>query len=463
MTIQKVYDLIDARREQYLETLFTLLRQKSISTQKIGIEECANLLKGMMEEAGIHTKIIETEGHSVVYGEIIKDPNAFTLLLYGHYDVQPPDPIDEWISPPFIPIIRDNKIFARGSSDNKGQLMAHVLAIKTYLDVYGELPINVKFVFEGEEEQGSINLESFVSDNRELLKADLVYTSDGPSHQSGAPLIILGVRGLLYVELKATGANIDNHSGNKGNVVPNPVWKLFELLRTMRDEKGEILIEGFYDNVREPSNYEKELIKKLPFNREEVGKQIGYPSLDLDGETFYRKLTMEPTFNIAGIQSGYNGEGMKTIIPSTATLKMDIRLVVDQTPEEIFGKLCNHVKKHAPDIEVTKLGMFHPSRTLADLELINIIKNALEEVSGREAIIQPSMGGSLPDYVWTKILKAPSIIVPYANYDQANHSPNENLDVDYFFNGIKYTCSVINRLADQVNKGRMVATNQVNK
>ncbi len=449
MTIEKVYNLIDERRELYLEELFVLIRQKSISAQNIGINECANLLKTMMQTYGIMTtKIIETEGHPVVFGEIINDPNAFTLLIYGHYDVQPPDPINEWISPPFEPTIRGNKIYGRGSSDNKGQLMAQILAIKTYLDVFGELPINLKFIFEGEEEVGSKNLESFVTKHKELLKADLVYTSDGPSHPSKAPLILLGVRGMLYIELRAKGADFDNHSGNKGNVVPNPVWKLFDLLSTMRDKNGKILIEGFYENVRESTSYEKELLKKIPFDKEEIGKQIGYPSLEMDGETYYHKLTLEPTMNICGIKSGHIEEGMKTIIPSNATLKMDIRMVVDQTPEEIYEKFCNHVKKFAPDIEVEMLGSFNPSRTPSDLEIIGIIKEALENATGREPIIQPSMGGSLPVYIWPKVLEAPSILVPYANFDQGNHSPNENMDVDYFLQGIKNTCSIIHRLAE---------------
>lgn len=449
MSLAKVSELITARREEYLDMLFTLLRQKSISAQNVGIAETAEMLKEMMEDIGIKTRLIPTAGNPVIYGEIIKDPEAFTLLLYGHYDVQPQDPLEEWLSPPFEPTIRDGKIFCRGVGDNKGQLMAQVLAIKTYLDAFGSLPINIKMVFEGEEEKGSVNLPDFVSENKELLKADLVYTSDGPMHESGAPFVLLGVRGMLYVELNCKITNSDNHSGNKGNIVPNPVWKIFDLLQTMRDENGHILIKGFYDNIRKPTDFELELIKKLPFDREQVAKQLGYPDLDMDGETYYRKLCLEPTFNIAGLHSGYGGEGSKTIIPAKAMLKMDIRLVVDQDPEDIYQKFCEHVKRVAPDIEVSHLGSMKPSRTSADLPVVKVVTEAVREAYAVEPILQPSLGGSLPDYVWTKILGLPSVVVPYANFDEANHSPNENMEIEKFFSGIKCTCHVINKLAER--------------
>ncbi|WP_345783707.1 M20/M25/M40 family metallo-hydrolase [Ureibacillus aquaedulcis] len=440
-------DLLADRRNEYLEQLFTLLRQKSISAENIGMEECAQLVKAMMDEAGLNnTRLIETGGHPVVYGEIIKDPNAFTLLIYGHYDVQPADPLEEWNSPPFEPTIRDNKIYCRGAGDNKGQFLAQVLAIKTYLDSIGELPINIKMVIEGEEEVGSRNLASFVETNKDLLKADLVYTSDGPMHSSGAPFVLLGVRGMLYMELTAKGADWDNHSGNKGNIVPNPAWELIDLLHTMRDRDGKVLIEGFYDNIRHPSEKEKELIRNLPFDREQVAEQIGYNDLDMDGETYYHKLTMEPTFNIAGFTSGYGGEGAKTIIPANATIKMDIRLVVDQDPDDIYEKVCAHVNKFAPGVKVSRIGAMQPSRTPAELDVVKVVTDAVRKGYGMEPVLQPSLGGSLPDYVWTKILNLPSIVVPYANFDQGNHSPNENLRLDNFFNGIKCTCQVIHEL-----------------
>lgn len=284
MNMEAIEAIIEERKEEYLETLFKLLRQKSISAQNIGVKETSLLLKSIMEDIGIDTKLIPTDGHPVVYGEIMNDPNYFTLLLYGHYDVQPPDPIEEWDSPPFEPTIRNGRIYCRGAGDNKGQLMAHLLAVKSYQDVAGKLPINVKFVFEGEEEKGSPNLIPFVKKYKDMLKADLAYTSDGPMHDSGAPFVLLGARGMVYVELTARGANWDNHSGNKGNIVPNPAWKLVKLLQTMRDETGKVLIEGFYDDVRQPTEKELELLKTLPYDQKQLGEAIGYRDLDMCGK-----------------------------------------------------------------------------------------------------------------------------------------------------------------------------------
>lgn len=449
MTLREIEQLIESRQEEYLEVLYELLRIESISAQHKGIDEVTEKLKAIMESAGIATRIIPAVGNPVVYGEIISDPKAFTLLIYGHYDVQPPDPLDEWLSPPFEPTIRDGKIYCRGVGDNKGQLIAQVLAIKSYLDVKGKLPINVKFIFEGEEEVGSPNLASFIKEHKELLQADLVYTSDGPKHDSGAPLVLLGVRGMLYVELVAKGAKWDNHSGNKGNIAPNPAWKLIELLHTMRDAEGRVLIDGFYDHIRVPTEKEIELIRSLPFDEKIIAEQIGYDAFTMDAEQYYRKLTLEPTFNIAGFSSGYSGEGSKTIIPASATLKMDMRLVVDQDPEDIYEKFVAHVQRYAPDVEVKKLGAMKPSRTPADLEIVDVVTRAVRNAFRQEPVLQPSLGGSLPDYVWTDLLGAPSIIIPYANSDEANHSPNENMGLDDFMTGIKCTCHVIEEIANR--------------
>lgn len=446
MSFNQLDEIILNNKDHYIEQLFTLLKQQSISTQNVGMTECAELLKNMMVELGITTQIMKTNGHPIVYGEMMKNETFFTLLIYGHYDVQPAEPLEEWLSPPFEPTIRNGRIYGRGAGDNKGQLMAQLLGVKTYLNLFEDLPINIKFIFEGEEEQGSLNLASFVKEHKERLKADLVYTSDGSSHSSGAPLLLLGARGSLNLELKAKGADFDNHSGNTGNILPNPAWKLINLLQTMRDKDGRVLIEGFYDHILPPSKLEKQLMKQLPFKTEEIGPKIGYPQLNMDAEAYYHKLTMEPTFNINGLQSGYTGEGMKTIIPSTAIVKMDIRLVVDQDPMDIFDKICKHVQKYDSDIEVNFIASMEPSRTPADLEIVQVVANAVRNAYQQQPLIQPSLGSSLPDYVWTKILEVPSIIMPYANFDQRNHSPNENIQIDYFLNGIKCTCHVIDAL-----------------
>ncbi|MDV6378584.1 M20/M25/M40 family metallo-hydrolase [Sporosarcina sp. GW1-11] len=448
MKLDRIPEELASEKEEYLEQLFALLRQKSISSQNTGITECAELLKQVMEDIGIDTQIMQTNGHPVVYGEMLNKDHSFTLLIYGHYDVQPAEPVEQWLSPPFEPTMRDGRIYCRGVGDNKGQLMAQLLGLKTYLKIFGKLPINIKFLFEGEEEIGSPNLSPFVKEHKDLLQADLVYTSDGSSHNSGAPLLLLGTRGCLDLELRANGADRENHSGNTGNILPNPAWKLINLLQTMCDQDGRVLIEGFYDHILLPTPREKELLRKLPFDAEDIGNKIGYPHLKMDGETYYHKLTMEPTFNINGLHSGYTGEGVQTIIPATATVKMDVRLVVDQDPMDIYEKINRHVQKHDPNIEVEFISAMEPSRTPADLDIVKVVINAVQDSYKQEPLVQPSLGSSLPDYVWTKVLGVPSIIMPYANFDQGNHSPNENLEIDYFFNGINCTCHVIHALGE---------------
>jgi len=442
----KIDEVINQSRETYLENLYALLRQQSISAQNIGITECATLLQQMMTDIGIQTRLIDTPGHPVVYGEIIRDPAAFTLLVYGHYDVQPPDPVADWDSPPFEPTIRDGRIYCRGAGDNKGQLMAQLLGVKTFQTVNPDLPLNLKFMFEGEEESGSLHLAQFVEDHRELLQCDLVYTSDGPQHESGAPVVLLGVRGMLYVELTCKLADWDNHSGNKGNIVPNPAWRLVDLLGSMRDPSGRVKIAGFYDNIPSPSAVELAHLRSLPFDLLQVGKQAGYPQLEMTGEDYYRRLMLEPTLNICGFHSGYGGDGSKTIIPSAATVKLDMRLVSGQEPDDIFAKLCAHVEQFGPDISVRHLGDMRPSRTPADLPIVQEVIAAVTDAYPQEPVVLPSLGGSLPDYVWTRILGVPSVIVPYANSDEANHSPNENIGVENFFNGIRCMCHVIDQL-----------------
>lgn len=448
MTLEMMDDFIERHRDAYMEQLFNFLKQKSISTDRDAIRNCANVLKGDMEELGIHTQIMETGGNPVVYGEILNDKNRFTLLIYGHYDVQAVEPLHLWHSDPFEPEIRDGRIFARGAGDNKGQLMAQLLGIKTYQELYGELPINIKFVFEGEEELGSVHLPEFVKENKELLEADLVYTSDGSSHNSGDPLILLGVRGILNFEMTVKTADFDNHSGNTGNIVPNPAWKMIELLNTMRDNNGKVLVEGFYDNIREPSQTDMRLLSSLPYDQKDIAGKIGYAGLDMEAKRYYHQLTMEPTFNIAGIESGYTGDSAKTIIPSTATVNIDMRIVADQDPDEIFKKVEAHVRKFDPDIKVTYRGAMHPSRTRSDLEIVQVVTDAVHHAYGKTPLVQPSMPGSLPDYVWTDYLNTPSIIMPYANFDQHNHSPNENLKVENFFGGIKCMCNLVSELGE---------------
>jgi acetylornithine deacetylase/succinyl-diaminopimelate desuccinylase-like protein len=443
MIFQKVKDEIQARKEEYLETFFTILRQPSISSTNEGVEECAVLLKEIMDDAGIDTKIIPTAGSPVVYGEVIHPDNHFTVLFYGHYDVQPPEPLEGWTTPPFEPAIRNGRVYARGSGDNKGQLLAHVLAVKTLLSVDDKLPVNVKFLFDGEEENSSLNFEPFVTANKELLKADVVYTADGAMDSTGKPYVMLGNRGMLFVKLTAKGATHDNHSGNKGGIAPNPAWDLISLLQTMRAPDGTVLIEGFYDDIRQPTEAERKILKNLPFDAKETAKVVGIEKIDMDAETYYSTISMRPTFNINGLYSGHTQEGQKTIIPSTATVTIDMRLAADQDPDKIFSNLVAHIEKHSSNITVENLGGTKASRTSVELDVVQKIIGAVRESHDKEVIVLPSIGATMPGYVFTDILKLPSVLVPYANADEDNHAPNENMSLDCYYLGIQTTCKVL--------------------
>jgi acetylornithine deacetylase/succinyl-diaminopimelate desuccinylase-like protein len=372
-------------------------------------------------------------------------------LIYGHYDVQPEDPVDAWQSPPFQPTIREGKIYGRGSADNKGQMLAHVLASGA-LKQTGWPAINVKFLFDGEEESGSPNLPAFLAQHKDLFKADFAYSSDGPKHESGRPVVFFGVRGLLYVELVLRGARHDFHSGNRGGVLPQPAWQLVHLLNQLYDDQGHCQLPGFYDDVVAPSEFEQQLLSTLPFDKDEFLRITGLPCTDLNAASYWRKLMFEPTFNICGLTSGYQGEGSKTIIPARASAKIDMRLVPNQDPEKIMQSLKQFLAKHAPEVELINHGAYLPSRTPIEQPVCQTIIQAVAEAYGQDPVIQPRLGGSAPDYLMTKHLGLPSVWAPYANADEDNHSPNEKMGVKDFLDGIRCTAVVLTRVAEALKK-----------
>jgi len=447
--LNRVHHLIDDDRGEFLQILHRLVAQPSISARNEGVAECAELLCQVMREMNITSRIIPTEGQPVVYGEIINDPNAYTLLCYGHYDVQPPEPLEQWESPPFEPEVRGGRIYGRGVGDNKGQLLAHVLAAAKWLEACGSTPVNVKFVFEGEEESGSPNLRAFVRENAELLRSDLVYISDGGMHPSGNPTLSLGNRGILGVSLIAEEADRDNHSGNKGGAVPNPVWTLLHLLASTVHPSGEVLIDGFYDDVRPITETEESLLADLPFDRQEMGSTMGLEELNMDACGYYRRIMLRPYFNISGFSSGYVGPGSKTIIPGRAECRIDIRLVADQKSSDIAEKLQAHVAHHAPHVRVNvgQMGSMEASRTSPDHPAVPIVSRAIRAVHEVQPYVLPAGGGSLPNAVWPEDLGTAHIGVPYANADEHNHSPNENLRLDCFFRGIHTSAQLMWEMA----------------
>jgi len=448
--MENIHSYINKTQEESINILKKLAAQPSISAQNVGVKECAKILYNIMTDIGIDTRIFETKTQPIIFGEIkSKNQNSITLLFYGHYDVQPPDPLEEWNSPPFEPTVFNKRLYGRGTADNKGQLLTHILAVRSFINTVGYLPINIKFVFEGEEESGSTSLPEFVKEHRNMLNADLVYTSDGPRNENGAPVIEFGVRGVLSLEITLQTAKNDNHSGNKGGVIPNAAWKLIDILSLMKDSKDNITINGFYDNIIPPSKYDLKLLDELPYNPNKLAKIFGVQKLTLDRKEFYRRLMFEPTLTINGLRSGYTGVGTKTIIPGYAVAKMDARLVCNQDPNDIFNKIKDCVINYDPCVKVIKHDYMYPSRTSVDLPVCKSVIRAVNKTNDQKAILIPVAGGSLPDYVWTSILGVPSLIVPYANADESNHAPNENIVLDYYLNGIHTSAQLIHELQTQ--------------
>ena len=445
--LSDVFAYVDAHRQDFLDRLIDYVRRPSISAHGLGIAEVAAYIADVMERIGLAARIIPTAGWPMVLAERHDAPGAPTVILYGHYDVQPPDPLDEWLSPPFEPTIRDGRLYARGVGDNKGQHFAQILALESLLAVRGALPCNVKVLLEGEEEIGSPQMPVFAREHRDELAADLVITSDGPVDEDGHARLRFGVRGVLSFELRARGANRDLHSGNWGGVVPNPIWTLVQLLATMKNDRGIVTIDGFSDNVDPPTALEKETLAGMPIDLDAVKQSLDLTEFDQPLERgFYERLSSWPTFTINGLHGGYGGPGSKTVLPHEAFAKCDIRLVESQTADEIFAKVEAHVRRHAPGVQVIRQGSMDPSKTPLDSPYTEPIRRGIAAGQGEEPLLVPAMGGSLPDYVFTKTLGIPAFGVPYANADESNHAPNENLEIERFYKGIKTGAAMLTYL-----------------
>ena len=445
--LDKVFAHIEANKDAFLKRMMDYVSHPSISAQNIGIREVAQMLLAHLQGLGMQAELIESTGHPFVYGRLTVDPAKPTVLLYGHYDVQPPEPLELWDSLPFEPTIRDGRVYARGVGDNKGQHFAQLLAIESHLAVTGELPCNIIFLLEGEEEVGSPHIADFVRQNGDRLQADLVVTSDGPLHESGAPVITFGVRGVASFELRARGASRDVHSGNFGGVVPNPIWKLVHLLATMKNPDGQITIEGIEEPVIPATNQEREAVSKLPLDIAEIKADLGLTDFDEPrSRDYFDRLMFHPTLTINGFHGGYEGQGTKTVLPNEAFVKCDIRLVEPLMPDYVFDKVAAHVAKYAPDVEFVPQNGMLPSKTPLDSPFAPVLADAVMAARGVAPLLYPTVGGSLPDYVFTKILGLPAFVIPYANADEANHAPNENLEIECFFNGIRCGAALLSKL-----------------
>jgi acetylornithine deacetylase/succinyl-diaminopimelate desuccinylase-like protein len=373
-----------------------------------------------------------------------------TILIYGHFDVQPPEPLDEWESPPFEPAIRDGRIFGRGSADNKGQLFAHIKALEAILNSDEQLPVNIKFLFDPEEEIGSPSLENFCMENADRFKADLAYISDAGQDPTGLPIVFFGVRGSAQVEINYQEANHDLHSGNFGGPVPNPNWRIIDFLSTLRDPDNRVAIEGFYDDVIPPTTVEREAMAKIPFDQKQMLKQLGLKSFAGPKDMgYWEKIMFQPTLDVCGYNSGYAGEGIKTVLPCKSNVKLSMRLVKNQTSRDILVKFRQHVEKHGfTDLDVSYIEGYNPCKTPIDHPMSNAICSSVKRAFEKTPIIYPLIGGSLPSSYLADALGVPVITVPYGNHDECNHAPNENLVIDLFIRGIKCSATVFYELSN---------------
>ncbi len=440
--LDAVFAHIDRNADAFVARLIDYVRHPSISAQDIGIAEVAQMLLAMLGRLGLQAELLPTRGHPMVLARGPAVPGAPTVLLYGHYDVQPPEPLEAWTSPPFAPEIRDGRIYARGVGDNKGQHLAQLLAIESHLVVTGRLPCNVIVLLEGEEEVGSPHLAEVVAAQADRLRADLVVTADGTLHPSGRGTILYGVRGVTHFELHVRTAARDTHSGNFGGVVPNALWALVHLLASMRGRDGEIAIDGLHDPIRPPGQAERAAVERLPLDLPALMAELGLSALDAPRDRgFWERLMFHPTLTINGISGGYAGPGSKTVLPAAAVAKCDIRLVEAMTPEQALTAVRAHVARVAPTlgatVEVVGQGGMLPSTTPMEQPFAPVLRAALTAARGEAPLEYPCMGGSLPDYVFTKTLGIPAFVTPYGNADEANHAPNENLRIDCFLAGIR--------------------------
>jgi acetylornithine deacetylase/succinyl-diaminopimelate desuccinylase-like protein len=438
--------------EQSLADLERLCAQPSIAAQGLGMQECAALVGELLEARGFKVQILPTRGQPVVYAER-KGSRGRTLLFYNHYDVQPADPLDLWESPPFEPARRGGKMYARGVSDDKGHLMTRIAAIDAFLALEDDLPCSIKFVVEGEEEIGSVNLPEFVKNHLDLLQADACVWEFGGVDHEDRPVQVAGLRGICYVELNVQTAIRDAHSGLGGSIFPNAAWRLVWALNTLKGEDERIRLPGFYDKVRSPSDQDLDLLAQKP-EEGEVLKQIygidGFLKDLQGGLELQREAIFSPTCTICGLTSGYQGPSSKTVLPAQASAKVDFRLVPDQDPDEVVLQLRDHLDEGGfADIEITYLGGEKPARTDLDDPFLQLVVESARDVYGQPQRIEPMSGGSGPNHPFIHDLGLPVATVGLG-YPEGNvHAPNENIRIDLFEKAVRHTARIIKRFAEE--------------
>ena len=443
------------KREQHLEELKKFLSIPSISSlseHKADMQKGAEWLANSFKQAGLENIVIdETKGHPVVYADWLHAEDKPTVLIYGHYDVQPVDPLNLWESEPFKPEVRDNKLYARGASDDKGQVFMHVKAVEALLELEGALPVNVKFLIEGEEEVGSPNLEDYIENNKDKLAADVIVISDTGMQGPGQPAVCYGLRGLCGVQIDVKGAKGDLHSGLYGGGVQNSIHALVSILESFRNAEGTIEVEGFYDNVRPLLEEEREAYAALGFSEDELKQEVGVDELFGEkGYTHLERVWARPTLEINGVFGGFSGEGIKTVLPSEAGAKITCRLVPDQDPDEIVEKLKAHIDQHKPagvTVTVTEFDKGKPFITPFDHPAIQAAGRSYEKVYAVPTAYTRG-GGSIPIVAaFDEILGLPVVLMGFGLSTENFHAPNEHFHLENFDKGLRVIGDYYNELA----------------
>lgn len=448
--MQKTFGYIDRNFDTMVEELRKFCAQPSIAAQNKGMKETAEMLAEKMREAGIQAQILENEnGFPVVYGEV-KGDSEKTLLFYNHYDVQPPEPIEKWNYPPFGSEIHDGILYARGCSDDKGTLLSRVHGIEAILKSGHTLPVNVKFLVEGEEEIGSPSFQAFVDSHRELLKADACLWENSAKDEDDNPVVKLGNKGMLYCQLCVKTGQTDVHSMN-ATIVPNAAWRLAEALNTLRDREGNILIEGFYDDILPVCSEEKEAWKQVPSPEKGLKKRLGIDRFvnDVKGEDVNLALYTKPSCNICGIVSGYTGEGQKTVTPCEASAKLDFRLVVAQKPEKIVRLLREHLDRHGfEDIEICVFSQAAPAKTPVTEKFVQVVTRAAQDVYEKPMVVLPTAAGTGPRDVfdWSGM---PIAGIGCGHAGSVQHAPNENIRLADYKEAVKHVAALLFRAGEE--------------
>lgn len=446
---------LQQRRESLEADLCEFLRIESVSADSSRADEvrrAGQWVADQFRSLGLKTEVIETAGHPLIYAESPPAPGKPVALVYGHYDVQPPDPLDEWISPPFEPTVRDGNIYARGATDDKGQMLTHIKSAEAWIRTAGQAPIQVKYLIEGEEEVGSANLERYVAEHADRLACDCVVVSDSSQFAPGIPAITYGLRGIAYYELRLRGPKQDLHSGSFGGGVVNPAMALNKMLAALVDERGRIQLPGFYDDVAPLSDEERRQFAELPFDEADFARRLGVSQLGgEEGFTNLERRWARPSCDVNGLWSGYQGEGAKTVLPARAGAKFSFRLVPNQDPRKVSAAVRQFVKEHTPPGVEAEVIEFHGGSGVVvplDNPFMRAAAQAIERGFGREPVYIRE-GGSIPIVSnFTEHLKAPVLLLGWGQNDDNTHSPNEKFCLADFHRGTRASAHLWESLAE---------------